>query len=104
MVQQRRYIRKPEQALSRTQCSEQALSSIVHKIRALRQSQMSKEKVAKIKAEETQEEEEIQVYIVRALIEGIIGTAPGSRSSDRSSASKVPSALEEMASNPATSR
>ena len=100
----RRYVRKPELALDRTRCSEEGLVSIIRNIRKLRQSQMTKEQVFKIKAEEAREEKELQIYIVRALTEGIAGTVSNFQSSDRSSSSKLSASREERSSSPTTSR
>ena len=100
----RRYVRKPEQALDRTQCSEEALLSIIHTIRALRRSQMVKEEVFKLEAEDEQEEEELQAYIVRALTEGITGIVSDRQSSDNPSSNKVTTILGELSRNPAISR
>ena len=99
----RRYIRKPEEALSRTQCSEEALLSIIRTIRVFRQSHMSKEEVSRVKADEAREEKELQVYSISALVEGITGIVPDSRSSDHPSSTKISATPEEMTTNPATS-
>ena len=100
----RRYVRKPEQALDRTRCSEEDLSSIIHTIRVLRRSQMTKERVSRIEAEDIREEEELQGYVGGTLAQKIAGKVPKSRSSDRPSLSKLSPALEGMASYSTTSR
>ena len=100
----RRYVRKPEQALSRTRCSEEALVSIIRSIRALRRSQMSEEEISKIEIEDAQEEEELQVYIARALTEKLLSSISHPRISDHQSSKESSAAAEGLADNPGTSR
>lgn len=67
----RRYIRRPDQALARTRCSEKVPLHIMDEIRSSRRSNMSKPERYRFELEDSREDKELRGYVVMALAQSL---------------------------------
>lgn len=71
----RRYFREPNEALSRTKCSEEVLIFTLQEIRVLRRAQTSEEERCRLEDEDAREDRDLQSYVLNALVEGITSSS-----------------------------